>query len=592
MATCTWKGGDAGGTTSPAIAANWNEGSIPTSADDVVFNATGDGYNCTLVADVNWGSLTFSSGYTKAFSTANYGVTIQNASTLASGGSISLGSSACYFKGAFNLTGVSSFSAGTSNIYFDGSANATITSASKTLYTVNANKAATYKMTLGDAMSCNTFGATGKIDLNSKTLTVAGNCSMNGGLSHVLTGTIVLTGDGTLTGGYDFSYSGTLNGDFQGNNTITMTSTTIIMFNSLTCAYAGKTTIWNSSFAQGCGSATLTVGSGTLQLNTDFYLTTTASGAVSPITLTSTTPTITGNYCFIFYHYNANAGAVITLPKMNFTNTGSSSLSYRAGISVWFNKAYNSCTWILSDDFTCNNLSLLGYGTQLFTITLTTGKILTCTGFFGRQDANLGNSGFNYNQNGATLNCTSFSSTHPVGTNPFTFDWGTGTVNCSGSWTYDTYCSITVGTATINLTGTGTVTGATKAWPTLVLGTTNIATTRTWADGGCTIARLQVKSRTTVNWKAGTTYTISNYTSGDWNGNSTYKTIFQSTSAGTQYNFTNPASMTVSYMNVKDSIASNDIDAMDGTSTDSGNNVKWNFPSTISVFFEELEEEY
>lgn len=72
----------------------------------------------------------------------------------------------------------------------------------------------------------------------------------------------------------------------------------------------------------------------------------------------------------------------------------------------------------------------------------------------------------------------------------------------------------------------------------MILGVINIAKIITWTDGG-KFNRLQIKARNTVYFKDGATYWPWNYTDGDWDGNSSYKTILRSTTPGTYWNLIN-----------------------------------------------------
>ena len=110
--------------------------------------------------------------------------------------------------------------------------------------------------------------------------------------------------------------------------------------------------------------------------------------------------------------------------------------------------------------------------------------------------------------------------------------------------------------------------------------------------------RLQIKAGasagTIVQFKEGLTHTIASYVSGDWNGyNSTYENSIQSITAGSQHNLNVPTGMTVSYLTVKDSVPNNDINAYNGTNTNSGNNgVHWLFSKpvilTLLVYYNNL----
>lgn len=129
----------------------------------------------------------------------------------------------------------------------------------------------------------------------------------------------------------------------------------------------------------------------------------------------------------------------------------------------------------------------------------------------------------------------------------------------------------------LGYTGSGAQTIKAVNYSTLYLGLDATATTKTWATGDVTIGTLIVYKRTTVAFYAGNTYTISGYASGNWRGNYLYKTTFVSTTPGTHYHFTNPASITVYFCDIKDCVASNTITAE--RSIDSGGNTSITFNS-------------
>ena len=92
-----------------------------------------------------------------------------------------------------------------------------------------------------------------------------------------------------------------------------------------------------------------------------------------------------------------------------------------------------------------------------------------------------------------------------------------------------------------------------------------------------TFQRLILSSATTHTFTGGITFTLTSYTSGDWNGTN----LVQAGSG--QWDFVNPASMTVTGIDVEYSNASNTIDATDPSNTDSGNNTGWNFGVVATI---------
>jgi hypothetical protein len=94
-----------------------------------------------------------------------------------------------------------------------------------------------------------------------------------------------------------------------------------------------------------------------------------------------------------------------------------------------------------------------------------------------------------------------------------------------------------------------------------------------------TFARFLVEPGKTIVFDNTATYTVTNYVAGDWDGTAGNLVTFESNSAGNQFDLINPVGMSVNYMAIKDSKASNYIDAfLDQGNVDNGNNSpEWRF---------------
>jgi len=156
------------------------------------------------------------------------------------------------------------------------------------------------------------------------------------------------------------------------------------------------------------------------------------------------------------------------------------------------------------------------------------------------------------------------------------FDLGTGTWkfagNCNITWTNGTF---NANASTIEANGTGTQQITFGGQTLNVLKTTNTAGELQIMDAShCdewdfSTSGVTIKLKESVNHQVDTTASINT------------ATTLQSLSDGVQWDFVNPVGMAVSGIDVKDSNASNVIDAYTALNTDSGNNsVEWEFSAS------------
>lgn len=113
-------------------------------------------------------------------------------------------------------------------------------------------------------------------------------------------------------------------------------------------------------------------------------------------------------------------------------------------------------------------------------------------------------------------------------------------------------------------------------------------------NSGCTLSvtgtasrfgRLLLEPGSTIKFKEGSVHRIISYVDGDWDGTSENLVTISSITNGIRHNLTVPSSIEVSYVSVRDSIVSNNIDADDGTCINGGNNAGWLFgDSRINIF--------
>jgi hypothetical protein len=153
---------------------------------------------------------------------------------------------------------------------------------------------------------------------------------------------------------------------------------------------------------------------------------------------------------------------------------------------------------------------------------------------------------------------------------------GTNTINAawmvSGNWTWGASSAATITSSTFTFTGNTTVTTNGKTF------TFSTFQGNAIFVGSTTFARLKITAGKTYTFAAGSTYTVTAFTAGDWSGTAGNAITMQSSSTGSQWNLVAPASVTVSYVSVIDSNNSGtSITASDGTNTNNGNNVGWVF---------------
>jgi len=113
MSTCTWTNGNATGLTNND--GNWSCGHVPTSADDVVFDATSTD-NATADAAFDIVSLTVNSGYSGTLDLASYSHSVSGNVTFGGSGTVSLNTATLTLAGDFNSISQSTMTGSASTI--------------------------------------------------------------------------------------------------------------------------------------------------------------------------------------------------------------------------------------------------------------------------------------------------------------------------------------------------------------------------------------------------------------------------------------------------------------------------------------------
>jgi hypothetical protein len=176
----------------------------------------------------------------------------------------------------------------------------------------------------------------------------------------------------------------------------------------------------------------------------------------------------------------------------------------------------------------------------------------------------------------ATFNLTVGGNTAVNGTS--TLNVTASTCSFAGNYTTAAGCTVTINAVTnYTFTAAAVVTTNGKALPQC---TFNAAFS---LNDSCTVARLIYGvDGITGTYEAGQTFVISALVAANWSGSAGALNAFRSSVPGTQYSFTIPNGVVLSYVNPQDSnlTAVFQIDCMDGTSVDGGNNdPDWLFPA-------------
>jgi len=515
MATIKWDGGTS---TDAEVASNWQGGVKPGSGDDVVFDNTSSG-GCQLTADVSWASMTMNTNWDQNLDINGY--------TITSAGNVSIDGSAGTLTwntpSKIIITGDADFTAtesgmslsGTPDIELQGTGELDINDPS-----INLNK-----------LTCAASGKTTTV--NGTNLGRSNTLTVGAGTLHILQRWAVWLDNGTESG---FTT--------QAGHSITGSQSLQIRNNSSTAAIQmpamdigdGVTVnmFCNDSNAKGYTFTGAVTGSGILEMQNN-------NGDTSSNVYDLNGQDITAKRI----DYGSNSSG----DRMNI-NFGGGTIDLSEGIIALYDSGdayldfesatiYTGGSIDLGASTTVDSVgtasiefdgataaTIMSDGEQLPDIVInksSNGVTLQDAASFGDFEHSSGN----FDMNGNTMSCIDF------------------TVSSAGTKTYD---------AAVTSTGSIDV------------------------DVTMTVNRLIRSSSTTMTVSAGTTFTLSNYTSGDWNGTTT-----QSDSGGSDFTFANPSGMTMLSSSWKDTDASNTIDATDGSNTDLGGNTNINFGAASAV---------
>jgi hypothetical protein len=492
---------------------------------------------------------------------------------------------------------------------------------------------------------------------------------------------VIVTGDGGfylaanvtwVAGGGSLSLRGT--GTFSLLKNISTSS-----FLNIDCAYAGKTTTYESNIDAAIQTGLLTVNSGTLVLNYYFYkradnanlfaqtgTITSSSGKGFVIQYGTATawnlPALTLGGNAYLYIANVSSGTSWTITQTGHITIGSSfsllsalsnsPIIFHTGTNPYYNitaGTYLSFTGNASCNLTINlNSSTVTCGTT-FAATTSNNTInmgssrISCGGSFtlGATDVvNAGTSLVTFTNN-ATLTSaekTLYDVAVSAGTltladalkcNSITMSGGGFTSNAKTVYTTDDQTYNGGGALTINandtcvgdfhigsgvgaitlgdtlaLTGTGlldidkastafspvicayatkttTITGSAANAYTLKTSTGTLAintAANITLGAGFTVGRLTIEPASNVILTSGQSYTVSEYTNGDWDGSAGNLVTITATTPGSAATIVNPAGITVRYMSVRDNTATNSIIAYTTLgNVDGGGNALWVF---------------
>lgn len=408
-----------------------------------------------------------------------------------------------------------------------------------------------------------TNNSPGVITANSSTWNVAGSVTNNAGATITAGTSTWNVGDNSGTDSWTNSGTFTANSSLVNlKGTGSLTNPAYTTFYNLTAAANGKTTTISDSIMV---NNVLTVGDNTATL----------AGSGYTFILGSGTPFVT-------------AGAAINR-SINYHDNGATNIAaanYNAGLEV---RGKGNFTYTFAGDVVTNSFAFWGQDNSNAVMINTNGHNFTVNGnsTIGNTDSNnksnifnaTGNSILNFNGNLLVNNDGDGN-----GKNKLDLSALTGTFNIKGNLTNNDY--FIAGNSTINFNGTA-------AGQTITAGGTdgnhdfnNITVANTHANGvtfadSATISGTLTATDSAVKkltFHAGSTYAINGL---NIEGNHTTRPTIVSSSAGTPFNITDLAgTKTVSYVDVKDCVASSEVIASE--SKDSGNNTNWMLVKTLT----------
>lgn len=482
--------------------------------------------------------------------------------------------------------------AGTSTIVLSGLTGSTFSGGGLTYYnlTFNPPSGTSSTRTLNGANTFNNLSLTSTVGGGYVTITIGASQTVNGLLTitagagvpgasrmYVSSSTygtaITLTAASVSLVDVDFtditgagaaaSFTGTRLGDCGGNSGITFTA-------AKNCYFVGTVSAnWvSTNWALSSGGATSTANYPLPQDTA--YFDNSSLNASAAVNLSNNL-----NLPNIDFSARTNAITFASAASTNIRFFGSVTLSSAvtvtgSGTLSWQNRntsTITSATVSWPQPITINNLTgTVRLGDNFTNTNLTTALTLTS----GTFDAN----GFNF----TGLRVVS------TGTTTRTLAIGSGTWTISGvttaTWSFVSTGLTVTGSGTISMTGATAKTfgGGGVNYDSVVLnqggaGTLTISGSNSFGNITNTYG---ATGATTILFTASTTQTLSNFTASGTVGN---LLTLNSTTAGTQFSLSKASgTVDVNYLNIKDSIATGGAGwYANTTSTDSGNNVNWNF---------------
>lgn len=395
----------------------------------------------------------------------------------------------------------------------------------------------------------------------SGSLTINTGAILDGGTRTITVGDNTGTDSWTNSGTFNYNTS-TVNLNGTGNLTTAGTRFTANFYN-LSCAAAGKTTTLSNH--AGYATNVLTFGTGTITGGYEIG----AGGSGDAFVNAGATITVERIY------YMPVAGSTVNVAGGNY-GTLSAYLQFRPnGANVTFN---------IANDIIINGgiayasvFDGSSINTQNHNITASY-ILLTDPSLRSTITVNLGSSVVNLGTGGLTVNGNVINPSSAI------LNMGSASVFCQGPWNLiNNMGTVTQnpGSSTVNFNGTAaqTITSNNQSFNNLTI-TNSHANGVTFADattisGTLTATNSNVKK---MIFNAGSTYTIKNL---NIEGNHTTRPTIVSSSAGLTFNISDlSGTKTVSYVDVKDCVASSEIVASE--SRDSGNNTNWMLAKTFT----------
>lgn len=299
-------------------------------------------------------------------------------------------------------------------------------------------------------------GYTGRWSMmTTQDLTSATNILFDGTGTITLGNNTVMLNDGTFHIGSTYTAFGNLNSDvdLKGNCNIDVDRAFILR--TVTCAYAGKTTIHTGSNT-GYSSQRLILGDGTFSINATRWRLNLSGGYTAPLVVTSST-VIKGTGALQYYFNHGITPLTATLPSINLTGTTS--------LYITNNIATADATLSIGGDIRVQsgNITIFGSPTVSGAFAVNTNNYsISCLSLIIGHNNAIGSSTFNFGSSDVTcLNYT--GSTYNSGV--CNINMSTSTWRCSGNWINGSNHNMDFGTSLVIIrNGTSSITSNGKSF--------------------------------------------------------------------------------------------------------------------------------